>query len=184
MEAIFDKLDLKKIIERTKNYSITEAGKIRLMNEKPTEDKNEAIYLLSLTSELKNLIEENGDLNYIYIPDLKEIILKSRIENFILNPKDIIQIGKLLYNSRIVKNSIYKFKNRFEALWSLVEKIAENIFLEKKINEIFDDYGEIKDSASEDLKKIREEIKELQFQIQRINEKILKSLSKEGMVQN
>ena len=184
MEAIFDKLDLKKIIERTKNYSITEAGKIRLMNEKPTEDKNEAIYLLSLTSELKNLIEENGDLNYIYIPDLKEIILKSRIENFILNPKDIIQIGKLLYNSRIVKNSISKFKNRFEALWSLVEKIAENIFLEKKINEIFDDYGEIKDSASEDLKKIREEIKELQFQIQRINEKILKSLSKEGMVQD
>ena len=184
MEEIFDKLDLKKIIERTSNYSITEAGKNKLLSEKPTDDKTEAIYFLSLTSELKSLIEEYGDLNYSYIPDLKEIIYKSRIENFILNPKDIIQIGKLLYNSRIIKNSISKFKGRFENLWNLVEKLQENIFLEKKINEVFDDYGEVKDSASQDLKKIREEIKELQFQIQKINEKILKSLSKDGMVQD
>lgn len=184
MDEIFDKLDLKKIIERTANYSITEAGRNKLLSEKPTDDIFEANYFLSITSELKNLIEEYGDLNYLYFPDLKEVIYKSRIENFVLNPKDIIQVGKLLYNSRIIKNSIYRHKNRFEALWNLVEKLVENIFLEKKINEIFDDYGEIRDTASEDLRKIREEIKSLQFQIQKINEKILKSLSKDGIVQD
>lgn len=183
MEEIFEKIDLKKIIDRTLNYSITEAGKKRLLNEKPTDDLNAAKYLLALTDELKSLIEEYGDLNYVYIPDLKEIIYKSRIENFILNPKDIIQIGKLLYNSRLIKSSIAHYKNRFENLWALVSKLAENKFLEKKISEIFDDYGEVRDSASEDLKKIRDEIKSLQFQIQKINEKILKSLSKDGMVQ-
>lgn len=184
MEEIFDKLDLKKIIERTSNYSITEVGKNRLLTEEPTKDKNEALYFLALTDELKSLIEEYGDLNYSYIPDLKEIIFKSRIENFVLNTKEIIQVGKLLYNSRIVKNSISKFKNRFETLCKLVEKLQENIFLEKKINEVFDDYGEVKDSASQDLKIIREKIRELQLQIQKINERLLKSLSKDGMVQD
>ncbi|MGB9664678.1 MAG: endonuclease MutS2 [Ignavibacteria bacterium] len=184
MEEIFEKLDLKKIIERTINYSITDAGRNRLRSEKPTKDLSDASYLLSLTDELKSFIEEYGDLNFVYIPDLKEVIHKSKIENFILNPKDIIQIGKLLYNSRFIKTSLAQHKNRFGTLWSLVEKLAENKFLEKKINEIFDDYGEVRDSASDDLRKIREEITSLQFQIQKINEKILKNLSKDGMVQD
>lgn len=183
MKEIFDKLDLNKIIERAANYSNTEPGKNKLLNEKPTDNLSEAVFLINLTSEIKSLIEEHGDLNYLHIPDIKEIIHKSRIENFVLNPRDIIQIGKLLYNSRIIKNSISHYKNRFELLWSFISQLIENVFLEKKINEIFDDYGEIKDSASEDLRKIREEIKSLQFQIQKINERILKNLDKEGMIQ-
>lgn len=184
MEEIFDKLDLKKIINRTADYAITEPGKNLILNEKPLVDISEVQNSLNLTFSIKRFIEEINEINYQYLPDIRDSILKSRIENFILTPKDIIQIGKLLYNVRLIKNTISQYKARFDNLWDFVKELKENVFLERKINEVFDDYGEIKDSASEVLKRIREEIKALQVQIQKINERILKNLSKDGMIQD
>lgn len=184
MEEIIDKLDLRKIINRSAEYAITEIGRNLILNEKPENSFTEVQKSLELTFTLKQFIEEVNEINYQYLPDIRDSIIKSRIENFILTPKDIIQIGKLLYNVRIIRNSVSQYKSRFPELWEFVSELKENIFLERKINDVFDDYGEVKDSASEELKRIREEIKTLQAQIQKINEKILKNLSKDGMIQD
>ncbi|MFN4111679.1 MAG: endonuclease MutS2, partial [Ignavibacteria bacterium] len=184
MEEIFDKLDLKKIINRTAGYAITDGGKNLILEEKPKIDISEVEKSLNLTFALKRFIEEVNEINYTDFPDVRNSILKSRIENFVLNNKDIIQIGKLLFNARTIKSTISQYKNRFSELWEFVSPLRENIFLERKINDVFDDYGEVKDRASEDLRRIREEIKSLQNQIQKVNERILKNLSKDGMVQD
>lgn len=184
MEEIFDKLDLKKIINRTAGYAITDGGKNLVLEEKPQTDISEVEKSLNLTFALKRFIEEVNEINYTYLPDVRNSILKSRIENFVLNNKDIIQIGKLLINARTIKSTISQYKNKFSELWEFVNQLRENIFLERKINDVFDDYGEVKDIASDDLRRIREEIKSLQNQIQKVNERILKNLSKDGMVQD
>lgn len=184
MNELAKKLDLIKIFERTAGYAITDAGKKIIFDEIPTDDLDTATHLLELTFEIKSFIEEVGEIDYLYLSDLKENLYKSKIENFTLNPKEIIQIGKLLANARLIKNSIQGYKSRFPILWAFVEQLTENRLLEKRINDIFDDYGEVKDLASEDLKRIREEIKSLQFNIQKINERILKKLNKEGFVQD
>lgn len=184
MEEIFDKLDLKKIINRTAGYAITDGGKNLILEEKPQTDISEVEKSLNLTFALKRFIEEVNEINYTYLPDVRNSILKSRIENFVLNNKDIIQIGKLLFNARTIKSTISQYKNKFSELWEFVNQLRENIFLERKINDVFDDYGEVKDIASDDLRRIREEIKSLQNQIQKVNERILKNLSKDGMVQD
>lgn len=184
MEEIFDKLDLKKIINRTAGYAITDGGKNLILEEKPQTDISEVEKSLNLTFALKRFIEEVNEINYTYLPDVRNSILKSRIENFVLNNKDIIQIGKLLINARTIKSTISQYKNKFSELWEFVNQLRENIFLERKINDVFDDYGEVKDIASDDLRRIREEIKSLQNQIQKVNERILKNLSKDGMVQD
>ncbi len=184
MEEIFDKLDLKKIINRTAGYAITDGGKNLVLEEKPQTDISEVEKSLNLTFALKRFIEEVNEINYTYLPDVRNSILKSRIENFVLNNKDIIQIGKLLINARTIKSTISQYKNKFSELWEFVNQLRENIFLERKINDVFDDYGEVKDIASDDLRRIREDIKSLQNQIQKVNERILKNLSKDGMVQD
>lgn len=184
MNELAKKLDLNKIFERTSGYAITDAGKKILFDESPAEEFDIANHLLQLTFEIKSFIEEIGEVNYLYLSDLKETLFKSKIENYILNPKEIIQIGKLITNARLIKHSINSYKNRFPVLWAFVEQLTENRLLEKRINDIFDDYGEVKDSASEDLRRIREEIKSLQFSIQKINERLLKKLNKEGFVQD
>ncbi len=181
---IFDKLDLRKIINRTAEYTNTQAGKNLILNERPSDDRFQVEKLIDLTLELKKFIEEVNEINIIYFNDVREIIQKAKIENFTLSPKELIEIGKLLYNSRVIKNSFAQLKSRFTVVWELVNELKENIFLERKINQVFDEYGEVKDDASEDLKRIREEIKSLQHQIQKINERILKNLSKDGMLQD
>lgn len=184
IEKIFDSLDLEKILNRTAGYASTEPGRALILSEKPKSDLSEVEKSLNITEELKKFIEEVNDITVLYINDVSEIIHKSRIENYILNPKELIEIGKLLQNVRTIKNVFSNHKNRFINVWELVSNLKENIFLERKIHQVFDDYGEVNDTASEDLRRIREEIKELQAQIQKINEKILKNLSKDGMIQD
>lgn len=183
MTDIFKKLDIDKIIERVANYAITEAGKLKLKSEFPLTEKIEANNLLNYSFELKSYLEEIGDFNLIYFPELSEVINKSRIEGYTLKNIEILNIKKLLYNSRIIKENITKYKNLFPNIQQLIQNLNENKFLENKINNVLDDYGEIKDSASPELKKIRERIKNLQFQIQKVSEKILKNLSEKGFVQ-
>lgn len=183
MEEILDKLDLKKIINRTADYAITEGGKKFILNEKPLSNFNEVEKSLNLTLSLKRFIEEVNDINFTHLPDISTHIMNSKIENYILNPRHIFLIGKLLSNVRIIKSTISQYKNRFAELWEFVSNFKENILLEKKINDALDDYIEIKDTASSDLKKIRDKINALQIQIQKMNEKILKDLIKEGIIQ-
>ncbi len=120
MEEIFDKLDLKKIINRTAGYAITDGGKNLVLEEKPQTDISEVEKSLNLTFALKRFIEEVNEINYTYLPDVRNSILKSRIENFVLNNKDIIQIGKLLINARTIKSTISQYKNKFSELWEFV----------------------------------------------------------------
>ncbi len=184
MKELINKLDLNKIFDRVASYANTELGKIIISQDNPASERTEAEYKINLTFELKSFIEQFEEIDYLYLKDVRDIVHKSRIENYVLTPKEIILIGNLLYNSRIIKSKISKYKKEFPLLSSLVENITENLFLERKIKDIIDDYGEIKDSASNELKRIREEIKALQFNIQKINDRILKDLSKDGMVQD
>ncbi len=184
MKELFRKLDLDKIIDKVKNYTFTDLGRKYLQEDIPANQQASAELKLNLSHELKIYLEEYGEINLVYINNLTESLRKSKIENFSLTPKEIIDIGKLLQNSRIIKQAIQQQKSRLPNLFKLVENLYEDKFLERKINEIFDDYGEIKDSASTELKRIRNEYRSLQIQIQKLYEKILKKLSLDGLIQD
>lgn len=178
------KLDLDKIIAKAKRYTLTEVGAKYLINEKPAEDEATAELKINYTYELKILLEEYGELNLVFIDNLTDSIHKSKLEGYTLSPKEIISIGKLLLNSRLIKQTIQHHKLRFPNLYRLIENLYVDKFLERRISETFDDYGEVKDSASPELKRIKEEYKTLQLQIQKLYEKILKRLSLDGLVQD
>ncbi len=179
----FEKLDLPKIFFHTSRFTSTEIGKAFILNDSIAQNLAEAKLLQEITTEAKSYLESEGEWNLLAETDLTEAIGKSRIEGMILTTKEISQLLNLLTNSRRIKSALQNKENKFPNLFSLSDQLINDRLLEKRINEIIDDYGEVKDSASPDLKKIRQEIKSQKDHLQKIAEKILKRLSEEDIVQ-
>jgi DNA mismatch repair protein MutS2 len=183
MQKSIEKLDLPKIFSHVQKYTYTEVGSKLILNDQLANSVSEAELLQTLTSEAKIFLESVSELDIVFIPDLTEQIYKSRIEGIILASKDLLKIADLLRNSRIIQNCFSYSNYNFENLRKLCEDLIVDKMLEKRIAGIIDDYGEIKDDASSQLKRIRSEIRRLNTHIQKVADRILKSLADKGMVQ-
>ncbi|MBM4174650.1 MAG: endonuclease MutS2 [Ignavibacteria bacterium] len=178
-----EKLDLPKIFSHVKKYASTEVGANLIENDFIANSLAEAELYQTLTDEAKRYFELSSDLEILFLPDLTEQIVKSRIEGFILNAKDFLKINDLLRNSRIIKNTFSENNLNLENLRQLSEELIVDKLLEKRINDVIDDYGEIKDNAGPELRRIRAEIKQQSDYLRKVADKLLKTFAEKGLVQ-
>ncbi|MBN1638340.1 MAG: endonuclease MutS2 [Ignavibacteriales bacterium] len=181
-ENIYEKLEYLKILEFISKYSVTETGKSNILKLRPLDNVNEIKLQGELVSEAKEiLIYEEHPLNYL--PDLLNSIEKAKIENAVLDKQQILYILNLAENSR----KIYSFIKKFEFAKNLSTHFLPLLFVDKnfefQIKNIFNDAGELKDNASKELKRIREEIKSKNDTLQKIVSSLLKNWSKSLLVQ-
>lgn len=183
MQKSIEKLDLPKIFSHIQKYASTEVGSKLILSDQIAKSVSEAELLQMYTDEAKKFLESVSELDIVFIPDLTDQIYKSRIEGIVLPSKDLLKIGDLLRNSRVIKNTFSNGHHDFENLSELSEDLIIDKMLEKRISDIIDDYGEIKDNASSELKRIRSEIKQQNNQLHKVADRILKILSEKGIVQ-
>ncbi len=179
----FEKLDLPKIFSHVRKYTSTEVGSILIENDVIADSIKDAELLQNLTNEAKNYLESSSELEISFLPDLNEQINKSRIGGYILSSKDLLKICDLLRNSRIIKNAFSENSLNLENLCFLSEDLIVDKLVEKRINDVLDDYGEIKDNASTELRRIRSEIKQQNEHLRKVADRILKSFAEKGIVQ-
>ena len=180
-----EKLEFKKVLSYISNYCITEPGKQRIQNLVPSENYNQVQIEGNSVSEAKEILIQSVPPPIDFIPDLKEVISKSRIEGSVLPAKSILDIYKLAVTSRKVAK-FQKENNKIAPLLSeyssklIVDKVFEH-HIEKVINE----NGDVKEKASNNLYQIRNDIREKQSELIKSVNKIMKSLEeKEWCVKN
>lgn len=181
-KEILEKLEYQKVITYITKYCSTENGKQIILSLEPLYDKETIETINNRIKESKEIIIKNDEPPFQYLPDLTDIISKSKIEGVILSSKEILDILKLAEQSR----KIYQFlkpqdeKNIFENLLKklFIDKVFEHYF-----DKVFDENGEIKDSASTRLSEIRIEIREKENSLQKLVQKILKQLCDSYLVQ-
>ena len=177
-----EKLEFKKVLSYISNYCITEPGKQRIQNLVPSENYNQVQIEGNSVSEAKEILIQSVPPPIDFIPDLKEVISKSRIEGSVLPAKSILDVYKLAVTSRKVAK-FQKENNKIAPLLSeyssklIVDKVFEH-HIEKVINE----NGDIKEKASNNLYEIRNDIREKQSELIKSVNKIMKSLEEKGMV--
>jgi len=177
-----EKLEFKKVLSYISNYCITEPGKQRIQNLVPSENYNQVQIEGNSVSEAKEILIQSVPPPIDFIPYLKEVISKSRIEGSVLPAKSILDVYKLAVTSRKVAK-FQKENNKIAPLLSeyssklIVDKVFEH-HIEKVINE----NGDIKEKASNNLYEIRNDIREKQSELIKSVNKIMKSLEEKGMV--
>lgn len=143
----------------------TDLGKERVLSIIPLSDKKEIEEILGQTSEyLSSYSNDNRIPNHGFDSIDRELKLL-KIENTTLEISGFRRIGSLCATVATHKKFFKKFKEYYPLLFVVSEEIESNKEIPERINTVIDRFGEIKDSASEELKRIRREINQVKGKI-------------------
>jgi DNA mismatch repair protein MutS2 len=136
---------------------------------------------LQETDEFKKIIESGllfPDRDFVDITTLSN---KIKLEGNYLEVEELLQC-KLFLTTLIACQSFFK-KTETDIYTRLQERanaVKIDPLLFKSINRVIDDHGVIRDTASDDLRMIREEYREEQMRLRKEVERLLRVFKKEG----
>ena len=182
-EETLSKLGYYKVLSHIAGYASTELGKNILLKTIPYLSVEKIIEQGKFVSESKELLIEEDYPPFEYLPDLDEALSRTNISGLVLSKENIKNILTLTIISRKIKNYLVNYAEDTSLLKKYSEKLFKDRNLELAISKIFNEHGEINDSASKKLKSIRKEIISKNEQLKSVVNKILKNLSNSYLVQ-
>ena len=182
-EKVFTLLEYQKVLEYIAKYTYTELGRELILFTKPVVEIENASLAGKFVSEAKELLINNDIPPIESLPNLHQSLSQSRIDGSYLTIANIRSIKNLAIQSR----KLSKFIDQNCGDTSLSVMYGAKLFVDKnfenEIERIFDASGEVKDSASTELKRIRVNINEKNHLLRKTVNRILKDLSKSLLVQ-
>jgi len=143
----------------------TELGKENALTVKPFRDKGELMHVLGQTSEyLASFSNDNRIPNHGFDKINSELGLL-KIDNSTLEISGFRKIGDICKTVAIHQKFFKKFKEYYPLLFEKVNALELHPEIPDTIDGVIDKFGEIKDSASDELLYIRRQINEVRSKI-------------------
>lgn len=180
-ESAYIQLEFNKVKDLLANYCQTEHAHTKAANLRIHTRKEFIDTELRQSHEYRQLVT-----NSIYFPN--DYILNLAKELKLLSIPGAVLVGEQLMQVRKLAESIEKIFRWFDSerrqAYNAMAKVIENTYYEKviieMIDEVLDDYGQVKDNASEELKNIRMSLYRKRNELRRMFEKIISKLNKQG----
>lgn len=185
IKEVQKKLEFDKICEKLKSYCISQYGFDKIENiEIYTSPVLLSIEFSKLNS-IKKFIDSGNDLNLEGLHDIRDDLERIRIPGNFIQTEKYNWIKDFLRTSRIVKSQIgYLSNDGNENLKKLAEGLYADKVIEHSIESTIDPNGEVRDSASKNLKRIREDLIEKRENLRKLLSKLLKRISEEEYTQD
>jgi len=149
-------LEFDKILNRLQEYASFSAGKEAALALTPALDLATAQALLGHTSEARRLLEARPATHLGSAHDVRPAVRRAQV-GAILTPAELLDIGGTLGAAARLRSAVLKDGLEIPWLRKQAERMAENPQLVRSLEETFSERGEILDSASPALRRIRAE---------------------------
>ncbi|HUQ65499.1 MAG TPA: MutS2/Smr-associated SH3 domain-containing protein [Flavitalea sp.] len=138
---------------------------------------------LKQTDEFKQLLSSSQYFPNDYILNLTKELKLLGIQGAVLTGEQFLEIRKLPESM----NKIFRwFDKDRKVVYAALYKVVENSYYEKVIIELIDDVidesGNVKDNASDELLRIRQQLSRKRNELRRVFDRIVNKLSKSGLV--
>ena len=144
------------LLDLLSRYASCSLGQSNCLSLKPSNDKNFIENELRLVSEMRLLLKVRGFVSLSDLCDISKILRKSRAKGSCLQPKELLRVGGLVEACRDLKKHIGSERELIPGLYGIVKELPGFHELLQTLKKTLSSYGEVKDSASSALKKIRE----------------------------
>lgn len=153
------------VLNQMAEYCKTHLGVERALNIRPLRKKEEIIEALMLTNDyLASFDNDNHIPNHGFEPITKEIQLLN-IENSFLETSSFKKIKNISLSNNEIISFLKKFKDYYPHLFKFSSSIPITTELINKIDAIIDRFGDVKDIASPELFKLRQDINDIRGKI-------------------
>jgi len=154
-------------LEILKKHASTEVGRDLCASLLPSRKKSEIESLLEEVVEASRILTEEGSLPLQGTLEVRSMLPRARAEGACLLPEDFLAIGSTLDASARVRKFLSRGGQRYPRIQGLGEEIPDLDALSERIHAAIGPRGEILDTASEALVRIRREIQQLRARIRR-----------------
>ncbi|NNC94670.1 MAG: hypothetical protein HKN92_03850 [Chitinophagales bacterium] len=113
---------------------------------------------------------------------IKALLGKSSIGEYFLEINEILEIRQICESANLIIDTLHKHKDSFEKLLKIIADTTTEKNLIKDIDAVIDDDGEIKNTASAELHRIRKELIKTRSQLDREFSKSIKKYKKENLL--
>ncbi|MCX7737027.1 MAG: endonuclease MutS2 [Candidatus Kapabacteria bacterium] len=176
-------LEFHSILEKISKYCFSELGKELILSSYPTDNLTWLQKEFELIQEMVTLLTEDDPMPSEGMNDIRSKLNKARVQNACLTSEEVLKIYDMLKLSRLIKSFFEQRKEKYPVLYLESELLFVNKLLEKHINDAIDVTGEIKDTASRELFRIRTEIREKSNRLRNRLQRILKRVSEDKLIQ-
>ena len=167
-------LEYNQIISRWADYADTRMGKEIILNRLPFSDRELIEHELDETDEALKVLTFFPNYQFGGIYSLKEILKKAQIGS-ILSGEELIQVLSTIESVHRHKKNLVGLEFAVPLIQELVGRLEFLPKLEADFKKILSDSGEILDTASAELARIRREIRSLQSSMRTKLDQVLKS---------
>ena len=181
-----NKIQFSEIRSLLKGYCLSQLGKDKVDAMGFTDNAEHINTALKQTREFRRMQEETDDFPLQFFFDMRESIKRIRIEGTHLEENEIFDLRRSLETVA----GIVRFLNRsdddgnfdYPTLHDLTEGVLTFPDLIRRIDQILDKYGKIKDTASPRLAEIRTQLRKAEGSVSRTLYSILHAAQSEGLV--
>ncbi len=179
---IEQKLGFDKILEILEKY-VNETGRKQIKTIKFSTDYQQINSELSAVSEFIDILS-NHTFPDAYYFDLTPYLEKIQAQDTYLTSDQLLKLLLSLETLRDILSFFKKdeLKSKFPNLRQIALQIRVYPFILKRIRQVINKKGEILDSASKELKEIRQNLESKKSQISKIVSSILKQAQRQGIV--
>lgn len=185
LDEIKNKLEFDKVISKMHKYAHSELSSWQFTNIPFYTHQTQLEKELKKVLQAKELIETNSFPDLTGLRDIRELIEKSKIKGSIILSDKFLWLLNFLKISRNVKQVIGSVnKNNFDSYYLIAElsnKLFYDKILERHIEMTIDEEGNVKDTASQNLRRIKSEIKSKSDRLRKSLYKILKEMSEQDL---
>jgi len=158
-------LEFPTVLEQVSARCNTELGKEQALEIHPISNRESLLEILGQTSEyLASFSNDNRIPNHGFDSINTELKLL-KIENTTLEIAGFRKIGNICKTVTLHQKFFKKFKEYYPLLFKQSEQLEGNTTIPVSIDHVIDKFGEIKDSASEQLRSIRMQVNEVRGKI-------------------
>jgi len=119
------------------------------------------------TSEAKNLLIQDNPPSLQQLVDPRPLLDQIAQQGTMLEPSELLDLQYLLATGRQTKRFFERVAEQYPLLTALVEPLLFPAAIERRIGQVVDPRGDIKDSASPQLQEIRRELRNTRQRIRR-----------------
>ncbi|MCS6806672.1 MAG: endonuclease MutS2 [Acidobacteriota bacterium] len=170
----FEVLEYGALRELLAGRAQTALGRARLLQLEPLVDRERILEALKQTSECVKFLTEHAGFGLSGLPDPREACRLLRIEHIALEPKQILDLIRLMETGESLRLMFAGIEAEYPHLMKLVNQLPNLQALLKKVRGKILPDGELDDNASAELREIRQHIQQVRHRLYRRLQSILR----------
>jgi len=169
-------LEFGRVLQEVAARAVSAPGKARVLELSPGFHLPSLRAELQRVQELADFLQGRSDWKVPEIPDARGALKRLAPEGSVLEPGELFSLGQLLAAGRELKEALREAEGHLPGLVFLEEGLHKDPSAERAIRSTVDREGNVLDSASRDLGRIRGQLRHAHGRIVQALEKLLRSL--------